>query len=145
MRYIGPPPEPYWTDKMVEAYLKDAAAVMRSLPPVKVQGYFSTWPDTGDDGTWFKAGEAEDRKPRFRPTPRQIDQAFYVLEWLRWPSLMERKIMWDRANKVPWKVMEHSYQSARSTLWRHQAHGLMWVVARLNQIDPEGERIKQFR
>lgn len=143
MRYIGPPPEPYWTDKMVEAYLKDAAKAMRALPAVKVQGYFSTWPDTPDE-TWFKAEGSTD-KPRFRPTPRQIDQAFYVMEWLRWPSMMERKIMWDRANRVPWKVMEHTYQSARSTLWRHHAHGVMWVMARLNQIDPEGEMIKKFR
>ena len=33
-----------WTAKMVEERLVDAAQVMRRLPPVRVPGYFNTWP-----------------------------------------------------------------------------------------------------
>ena len=33
-----------WTVEMVEERLVEAAAVMRRLPPVRVPGYFSTWP-----------------------------------------------------------------------------------------------------
>ena len=34
-----------WTAKMVEERLVDAAQVMRRLPPVRVPGYFNTWPE----------------------------------------------------------------------------------------------------
>ena len=33
-----------WTAEMVEERLVDAAQVMRRLPPVRVPGYFNTWP-----------------------------------------------------------------------------------------------------
>ena len=33
-----------WTIEMVEERLVEAADVMRRLPPVRVPGYFSTWP-----------------------------------------------------------------------------------------------------
>jgi hypothetical protein len=33
-----------WTAARVEARLCEAADVMRRLPPVRVQGYFNTWP-----------------------------------------------------------------------------------------------------
>ncbi len=133
--------EPYWTEKMVETYLEDAAKVMKSLPPVRVQGYFTAWPEPIHD-YWDVYGRHEiDKKKLFRATPRQIDQMEYVLTWLRYPSLRERRIIWDRANRVPWKVLEHKYDSSRSTLWREYSHGLIWIVARLNRNDPEGEVI----
>ena len=33
-----------WTPEMVEERLFEAGAVLKRLPPVKVGGYFSTWP-----------------------------------------------------------------------------------------------------
>ena len=33
-----------WTVEAVERRLEDAAHVMRRLPPVRVPGYFNTWP-----------------------------------------------------------------------------------------------------
>ena len=38
-----------WTDKMVMAYLEEAADIHRRLPPVTVQGYFNLWPETLKD------------------------------------------------------------------------------------------------
>ncbi len=141
---IYPPFEPYWTEKMVEAYLEEAAKVMRALPPVRVQGYFSTWPEPIHD-YWIVYGRDDPARNRFRPTPFQIDRMEYVLTWLRWPSLLERRIIWDRANRIPWKVLEHRYQSSRTTLWRQYAHGLVWIVARLNMVDPAGDQIMSYR
>lgn len=49
MRIITPPPEPYWTDKIVMAYMEEAAEIHRCIPEVKVPGYHSVWPDTLKD------------------------------------------------------------------------------------------------
>ena len=35
-----------WTPAKVEERLLEAADVMKRLPPVRVPGYFSTWPKT---------------------------------------------------------------------------------------------------
>jgi hypothetical protein len=34
-----------WTRDMVEERVEEAADVLRQLPPVRLSGYFSTWPD----------------------------------------------------------------------------------------------------
>ena len=36
---------PEWTRDMVEERITEAAAVLRRLPPVRVAGYFGTWPE----------------------------------------------------------------------------------------------------
>jgi hypothetical protein len=36
---------PEWTRDMVEERVNEAAAVLRRLPPVRVAGYFGTWPE----------------------------------------------------------------------------------------------------
>lgn len=141
---IGPPPEPHWTDKMVEAYLMEAADVMKTLPPVKVQGYFSVWPTVLHD-FWDAYGWNETaQQKRWRPTPKQIDQMEYVCQWLRWPTVLESKIIWDRSCEIPWKVIEHKRQASRSTLWRHYGSGINKIVAKLNAHDPEGVVIQSY-
>jgi hypothetical protein len=35
---------PEWSPKQVEERLEEAALVMKRLPPVRVPGYFNTWP-----------------------------------------------------------------------------------------------------
>lgn len=137
------PYEPYWTDKMVEYYMEEAAKVMRSLPPVRVQGYFSVWPEPISE-EWILCGSQEPEEKRMRYTPRQISRMEHVMQWLLWAPVLERKIIWERSNRVPWKVLEHRYQSSRTTLWRHYSHGMMWIVAKLNATDPQGEKIASY-
>lgn len=36
---------PEWTRNMVEERITEAAAVLRRLPPVRVAGYFGSWPE----------------------------------------------------------------------------------------------------
>lgn len=142
MRDNDPLPELYWTHKMVESYLEDAAEVMKALPRVKVQGYFSTWPTPLYD-FWDMYGQHEVEK-RWRPTPRQISQMEYVCEWLRAVPVRESKIIWRRASGVPWKVIAHEQQSSRSSVSTWYNMGIGKIVARLNAHDPVGEIIKRY-
>jgi hypothetical protein len=137
------PYAPYWDNALVEVHLEEAAKVMRSLPPVRVQGYFSVWPESVSD-EWILSANQEPEERRLRYTPRQISKMEFVMEWLLWPPIVERKIIWERANGVPWKVLEHRYQSSRTTLWRNYSHGMMWIVAKLNAKDPDGEKIRTY-
>ena len=52
-----------WTDKMVMAYLEEAADIHRRLPPVTVQGYFNLWPETLKDD-WKRLYDSVNAKTR---------------------------------------------------------------------------------
>ncbi len=135
------PYEPYWTAAMVQAHLEDAAEVMKALPRVRVQGYFSTWPTPVHD-FWDAYGwhEAENR---WRPTPRQISRMEYVCEWLRFVPVRESKIIWRRASGVPWKVIANDLQSSRTAVTGWYAAGIWKIVARLNAHDPDGTTMRR--
>ncbi len=135
------PYEPYWTHPMVLTYLEDAAEVMKALPSVRVQGYFSTWPTPVHD-FWDAYGwhEAENR---WRPTPRQITQMEMVCEWLRFVPVRESKIIWRRASGVPWKVIAADLQSSRTAVTNWHNTGITRIVSRLNAYDPVGAIIKR--
>jgi hypothetical protein len=68
----------------------------------------------------------------------------HVMQWLLWPPIQERKIVWERCNGVPWKVLEHRYNTSRTTLWRNYSHGMMWIVAKLNAKDPDGSIMRSY-
>ena len=135
------PYEPYWTEAMVKAYLEDAAEVMKALPPVRVLGFFSTWPtpvhDFWDAYGWVAA------ENRWRPTARQITQMEFVCEWLRFVPVRESKIIWRRACRVPWKIIADDLQSSRASVSNWYNTGLCKIVVRLNATDPQGEAIKR--
>ena len=128
--------EPYWTHAMVQAYLEDAAEVMKALPAVRVQGYFSAWPTPVHD-FWDAYGWNEAQN-RWRPTPRQITQMEMVCEWLRFVPVREGKIIWRRASGVPWKVIANDLQSSRASVSNWYNAGISKIVGRLNAADPTG-------
>lgn len=135
------PYEQYWTHAMVQAYLEDAAEVMKALPRVRVQGYFSTWPTPVHD-FWDAYGWHETEN-RWRPTARQISQMEYVCEWLRFVPVRESKIIWRRASGVPWKVIAADLQSSRTAVTNWHNMGITRIVSRLNANDPVGAIIKR--
>ena len=79
------PYAPYWDNALVEVHLEEAAKVMRSLPPVRVQGYFSVWPESVSD-EWILSANQEPEERRLRYTPRQISKnSFSPKEYLLRP------------------------------------------------------------
>jgi hypothetical protein len=133
--------EPYWTPAMVQAYLEDAADVMKALPRPRVQGYFSTWPDPVHD-FWDAYGWTATEN-RWRPTARQISQMEYVCEWIRVVSVRDGKIIWRRACRVPWKVISSDLHTSRTAITNWYNFGIGQIVAHLNAQDPDGSLIKR--
>ena len=59
-----------WTRDMVEDRVVEAADVLKQLPPVRVRGYFSTWPEIQRSfGDLVGAEPVPMRRPP--PTPRR--------------------------------------------------------------------------
>lgn len=106
--------------------LESAAYVMRLLPPVRVQGYVSA----KFDMTYTPQEIAMmDRKPRRpNPTQEQITKMDEVLRWLEVLEPVERKLVWKRAERIPWKVLSHEFGMHRSNLSRHYEKALVKLI-----------------
>ena len=48
-----------------------------------------------------------------------------ALEWLAWLDPEERRLVWLRAEGLPWKRITHRLAIGRTTAWQH------WTVALL--------------
>ena len=117
---------PRYTIEDIKNRIESAVYVTRLLPPVRVQGYRSAMPDiiyTPQEIIFM------DRKPlKPHPTQEQISQMDEVLEWLEILEPWERKLVWKRGARIPWKVLSSEFNLHRSNLSRHYEKALMKIL-----------------
>jgi hypothetical protein len=119
-----------WTADCVADHFEEAFRTLRKLPPVKAQGFFNAWPrdrphqprDRGD-GARADAGLALGR----RDHPARADLRLGALD-----RGGERKLVWSRAARVPWKQISGELGCDRTTAWRRWQLALTKIAARLN-------------
>lgn len=131
--------ESIWTPSMVEERMAEAAATLKRLPPVRIQGYISTWPpivrDACDAYGW------SDVKLRLGPpSAAAIDRMDQALQWLPWLEPDDARLVWARADGMPWKKVCWKFGLSKSAAWRHWVVALCIVAMKLN-----GERIPRHR
>lgn len=116
--------------KYVEDRIHEAARTLRRLPEERVQGYFSTWPK-------IKRAEMEilqmEKEPmRIRPSMDDITEMEEVLfVWLRWLEVDERKLVWQRAERVRWKLICAQFGVGRTKAWEMYKCALGKIAARI--------------
>ena len=131
-----------WTRAMVADRLDLAADVMRSMPPVRPQGYVSAWPDYVS--TFADQVGQEPRMKRPLPSPRMITQADEAMLWLRWVDKDIGQILWTRANRKPWKRITWQHGISRATAHRRFEYGLAVIVWKLNGRTVPRKRSMEF-
>ena len=131
-----------WTRAMVADRLELAAEVMKSLPPVRPQGYFNAWPDyTASFGD--QVGQ-EPRLKRPLPSPRMITEADEAMLWLRWLDKDVAQILWARSNRWSWKKVCWHHGISRPTASRRYEYGLAVIALRLNGKTVQRKRSMEF-
>ena len=106
--------------------IESAVYVMKLLPPVKAQGYRSTMPDI-----IYTPQELMlmDKKPiKIRPTSEQITQMDEVLEGLAILEPWERRLVWKRGARIPWKILSYEFGLHRSNLCHHYERALVKIL-----------------
>ena len=144
MTNIGSPPEPYWTDELVFAYIQKAADICKKLPGSKPQGYFTVWPAILLDLMEIIQSDIPEDKGRTYAIGREVDFFEHVEPWTRWCKPEESRVIWRRAMGKPWKVIEYELRISETTGRRRMGYGIMKIVAKLNAHDPEGVIIKRY-
>ncbi|MFV0626618.1 MAG: DUF6362 family protein [Alphaproteobacteria bacterium] len=102
------------TEAEIKERLLEAAYVMRLLPQVKAQGYVTVRFEIK-----YYPNELlmMDKKPiKLQATNEQIDRMDEAISWLDILEPFERKLVWKRAEKIPWKILCYEYALSRSQL-----------------------------
>jgi hypothetical protein len=123
-------PEGRWDQEAVAARLEEAVDVLARLPEERVCGLYDLWPKL--------VGELC-RQPRLAAAaPEAIDRMDQALQWLLWLEPEERRLVWLRAQGVPWKRITHWLAIGRTTAWQRWAAALLQIAVRLNAAAEQG-------
>jgi hypothetical protein len=131
------------TSDMVEASLIEAAAVMRRLPPVRVPGYFNTWPSALVEFA-DRGGQQPEPMRLPPPSPAAISRMEEALGWLRWLEAEDVKLVRARADRTPWKAICWQFGIGRATANRRWQYGLCLIAWRLNGLRVPAKRSRRF-
>jgi hypothetical protein len=118
---------PLWTPTLVAERLAEAADVLDRLPEPKVRGFYSLLPLLPD----VPAGDGARTRPA-APAPEAIDRMDEALGWLCWLDPEERRLVWLRAEGLPWKRITHRLGIGRTTAWQRWTIALLKLATRLN-------------
>ena len=121
-----------WTANCVAEHFEEAFRTLRKLPPVKVQGYFNVWPEVVR--TRREIAAMEPQPMRVRPSAESVTRLEQTFDWMLWIEEAERKLVWSRAARVPWKHISGEMGCDRTTAWRRWQLALTKIAARLNAL-----------
>jgi hypothetical protein len=139
MARSGRPSLDNWTVEMVEERLVEAASVIRRLPPVRVPGYFNTWPKMVVEFA-DRVASSPNRRGCHRRLRLQLAGWRKLLAWLRWLEADDAKLVWARSDRTGWKAICWRFGVARATANRRYQYGLSVIAWRLNGWKVPGKR-----
>ena len=136
-------PDAPWTTDEVANRFHEAAITARRLPPVRVQGYFNTWPSMIVEFA-DRVGQQPEPMRLPPPSPAAISRMEEALLWLRWLEVDDAKLVWERADRRPWKAICWQFGIARATAHRRYQYGLSVIAWRLNGQRVPAKRSKRY-
>ena len=123
------------TYRIVLVSLEEAASIHRRLPESLADEYQSLWPESMQD-SWRKCYDAIHGEPLlYEAEEREILFFHEAMHWLDWVNSYQRRILWMRANRVPWKIIVAEYTQDKTTLWREQRLALTEIASKLAMLD----------
>jgi hypothetical protein len=109
---------------LVADRLVEAADVLARLPKERVRGFYDLWPRVVMEPSGCARPAAA--------APEAIDRMDEALDWLMWLQPQERRLVWLRAEGLPWKRITHRLAIGRTTAWQRWTIALLKIATRLN-------------
>ena len=111
---------------------EEAVETLRRLPSVRVCGYFNAWPEVVRSA----AELLQMQKEKLRLGPPSSVAISRMEETLGWAFLLddeeERRLIWMRAARVPWKIVCRIRCCGRTTAFHHWQVALLRIATALN-------------
>jgi len=121
-----------WTISEIADRFKEAVRTLRRLPPVRKNGYFNTWPAI----VYSTAEVLQMEVQPLRLGPPPADAISRMEETIDWIFLLdteeERRIIWLRAARVPWRPICYELGCKRTTAYQKHKMALCKIESRLN-------------
>jgi hypothetical protein len=127
---LSNPHKIFWKRNLVVKRLEEAASVLRRMPPVKVKGYFSTWPQIVPEFSDLVGQEPKLSRPY--PPPKAISRMEETLWWTTGLAHIDAKILLDRAQRKSWKQICLCVGLSPKVAWGRREYALWIIVERLN-------------
>lgn len=135
--------DPIWTQKLVEARLSEAAAVLLRLPEPRRRGYFNTWPRYS-----YEFSDLVGQEPRQTslppPSPSAISRMEETLAWTIGLDPVDGKIVWMRAHNAPWKAICWRIGLQRSAANERWLYALCVIAMKLNRQPVPNNRSRRY-
>jgi len=120
-----------WTVTDIADRFEEAAQTLKRMPPVRVQGYSSTWPEIVR--TVMEQLQADRLPMRLGPPPADaISRMEETINWVFWLEEDERRLVWLRAARVPWRPICWQIGCGRTKAWQMWTVALLKIATRLN-------------
>jgi hypothetical protein len=113
-----------WRPELVAERLAEAADVLARLPEERVRGLYDLWPR-------IIGAPCASARPA-AASPEAIDRLDEALSWLMWLEPEERRLVWLRAEGLPWKRVTLRLGIGRTTAWQRWTMALARISVRLN-------------
>jgi hypothetical protein len=108
-------PDIAWTTDEVASRFHEAAVTARRLPPVRVQGYFNTWPPIVRQ-SWEVLGTDDAISRSFPPSPQAVERMLEAMRWVQWLEVEQRHLVWMRADGYRWREITRRFGCDGGTL-----------------------------
>lgn len=100
--------------KKLKEQLRFAALIMRKLPEVKVRAYCQFWPQILHSQEEKMCWKSENY--HFPLKQEEIDTMEKILDYYRPLDAFETKLVWQRAEGKPWKILSSDFGYSRAYL-----------------------------
>jgi hypothetical protein len=113
-----------WDQEAVAGRLEEAVDVLARLPDEQVRGLYDLWPKLIGEPCRYACPAAA--------APEAIDRMDEALAWLGWLDPEEQRLVWLRAEGMPWKMITRRLGVGRTTAWQRWTIALLKIATRLN-------------
>lgn len=130
-----------FTPRMIEDRMEEAALTLRRLPNPPGSGpksYGQSWPEYVHDA--MHAYGYSEARMKVIPSADQIQRMDECIEWLRFVSPDDARIVWQRAEGWRWRHVCIQAGCVRQTAWRRWAAALLTIANHLNKQSKSARR-----
>ncbi len=123
--------EKIWTEEMVILAFEEAIRTLKKLPTAKLRDYFTSWPQVVYSE--IEILRMDQRPKKWPATPEAISRMEKACGWiLLLKEVEERKIIWLRAKRTPWKMICGELGFSRATANRKWKSAIRQVTLLLD-------------
>ncbi len=116
-----------FSEEQIITMFREAVRTLKKMPPVRVQGYFNAWPEI--IYTEREIMRMDQKTKVWRATPEAISRMERTISWLSLlETPMERKIVWMRANYIPWEIIRKTFGFSRVTADKKYKNAIKFIT-----------------